>query len=67
MIMQENQVNKTTKEWCEIYDKKKCDYPEWLKEAVANEQGSLDSWLDNERSEGNTTEEDVYLGDGIYM
>ncbi|ALO35269.1 hypothetical protein CMT41_11460 [Colwellia sp. MT41] len=58
---------KTTKEWCEIYDKNKCDYPDWLKEAVKNKSGSLDSCLEEDRREGNSNGEAVLLGDGIYM
>ncbi len=59
-------MSKSTKEWREIYDKKGSDYPEWLKNNIAEEEGSLDSWLDEEQREGNSSLEGVYLGDGIY-
>lgn len=59
--------SKTTSEWREIYDKKGSNYPEWLKGLIEKEKGSLDTWLDEERRQGNSSEEGVYLGDGIYM
>lgn len=58
---------KSTNEWREIYDKKNATYPEWLKEAIQEQEGSLNSWLDDERDAGNSTSEGVYLGDGVYM
>lgn len=59
-------MSKDTNDWREIYDKKGSAYPEWLKRNIEEDKGSLDSWLDEERLEGNSSTEGVYLGDGIY-
>jgi len=59
-------MSKSISEWREIYDKKGSDYPEWLTNLIAEQKGSLDTWADEERMEGNSSVEGVYLGDGIY-
>lgn len=34
---------------------------------IRDAKGDLESWLDSEREDGNSTSEGVYLGDGVYM